>query len=141
MCLPDTLTYRKWKYPPRDTGSRCNTHPKAAAGHSFICMPCFQCVSLSCLHSASDFFSLAALDCMQCLELMRQSNFSAVAITDGTTSNKLIGNFSVSDLRSACSIPISVHIWIVAQSLTQQSQLHLCSPVQHLVSNLALSSL
>lgn len=55
------------------------------------------------------FFSLPALDCMQCLELMRQSNFSAVAITDGTTSNKLIGNFSVSDLRSVRSMLISVH--------------------------------
>lgn len=47
--------------------------------------------------------------CVQCLDLMRQSNFSAVAITDGTHSNKLIGNFSVSDLRSVCSMPTCTH--------------------------------
>ena len=32
---------------------------------------------------------------------MHQSGLSAIAITDGTDSNELIGNFSVSDLRSA----------------------------------------
>ncbi|KAL3155291.1 hypothetical protein ABBQ32_013075 [Trebouxia sp. C0010 RCD-2024] len=37
---------------------------------------------------------------IECLDLMRRSNFSAVAITDSTVGNRLIGNFSVSDLRS-----------------------------------------
>ncbi len=36
---------------------------------------------------------------VQCLAQMQQSGLSAIAITDGTDSNQLIGNFSVSDLR------------------------------------------
>ncbi|KAL0030536.1 hypothetical protein WJX79_002975 [Trebouxia sp. C0005] len=37
---------------------------------------------------------------IECLAQMHQSGLSAIAITDGTDSNQLIGNFSVSDLRS-----------------------------------------
>lgn len=37
---------------------------------------------------------------IECLDLMQQSGLSAIAITDSTESNRLIGNFSVSDLRS-----------------------------------------
>lgn len=41
---------------------------------------------------------------MQCLELMQQSGLSAIAITDSSEANQLIGNFSVSDLRYLSSV-------------------------------------